>query len=334
MRPSFLPRLVNPPIGDPVLFISFQFENRAILFDLGDIQALSPREILKTSHVFITHTHMDHFIGFDKMLRLLLGREKDLYLYGPEGLIANVEGKLAGYSWNLVDNFTNRFTLHVAEVLKDECATQTFQCSKAFRPEGTSLTIPFDGVLLREPSVSVSVVSLDHKIPCLGYAICERFHVNIKKNSLFELGLDTGPWLNGFKQALFNHKAPESEFQVPPVAVLKGTGKFLLGDLTDRIAMIAPGQKVAYVVDAICSDENLDKIVELARNADHLFIEAAFLEKDRSAAEEKYHLTAGQAGRIARRAGVKRFSICHVSPRYTGEEHLLEKEAEEAFRLG
>ena len=49
---------------------------------------------------------MDHFIGFDApLLRVALGRGKTLRLYGPPGLIANVEGKLHGYTWNLVDGY-------------------------------------------------------------------------------------------------------------------------------------------------------------------------------------------------------------------------------------
>jgi len=89
MRLSFHPRLVNGPFDDPGLFIPFQFQNRAVIFDLGDINRLTPKDILKISHVFVSHTHMDHFIGFDRLLRLSLGREKNLALYGPPGFLEN-----------------------------------------------------------------------------------------------------------------------------------------------------------------------------------------------------------------------------------------------------
>ena len=102
MRPSFTPRLINNPFSDPGMFVPFLFEKRALMFDLGDLHALSPKDLLKVTHVFVTHSHMDHFIGFDILLRPFLGREKRLHLYGPPGFLNNVEGRLAGYTWNLV----------------------------------------------------------------------------------------------------------------------------------------------------------------------------------------------------------------------------------------
>ncbi len=143
MRPSFLPRLVNGPFDDPSLYIPFFYEKRAVIFDLGDICSLSSRDILKISHIFVTHTHMDHFIGFDKLLRLSLGRDQDLFMYGPENFIKNVEGKLAGYSWNLVKNYTNLLSLHVTEVHDDHLVTKDYICQNGFIPASKAVKHPF-----------------------------------------------------------------------------------------------------------------------------------------------------------------------------------------------
>ena len=105
MKPLFQPRLVNDPFGDPGVYVDFLFERRALLFDLGDVSPLSARQLLRVTHAFVSHTHMDHFAGFDALLRILLGRDKVLHLFGPPGFIDRVEHKLAAYTWNLVANY-------------------------------------------------------------------------------------------------------------------------------------------------------------------------------------------------------------------------------------
>jgi ribonuclease Z len=330
MRPSFLPRLVNEPFGDPGLFIPFLHQKRALIFDLGDIHSLSARDILKITHVFITHTHMDHFIGFDRLLRLLLGRDQDLYLYGPEGFIKNVEGKLAGYSWNLVQNYSNLLALHVTEVHSDHLMTRNYICQKGFVPDSKAIKHSIDDPLHEEPTLSVFSRVLDHGLPCLGFAVKERFHVNIMKAGVVRLGLEIGPWIKEFKQALFDHQDPDSEFEVPSgKKQVKKT--FVLKDLAKQISLITPGQKVSYITDVAYNESNTEKIVELVKDSDHLFIEASFLEKNKDVAEKKCHLTARQAGLIAGKSGVKRVTPFHFSPRYQGQGHLLEQEVMEAY---
>jgi ribonuclease Z len=71
--------------------------------------------------------------------------------------------------------------------------------------------------------------------------------------------------------------------------------------------------------------------VDLAHDADLLFIEAAFLDADARTAAERGHLTARQAGRLAREASAKQMIPIHFSPRYLGREEELRREAQEAF---
>ena len=115
MASRFDPHLVNDPFGDPAVYVDLKFERRAFLFDLGDISVLPPRKLLRISDIFITHRHMDHFVGFDHLLRFVLGREKVVRFYGPAGLIDAIEAKLRAYTWNLVGGYDGHVVLHVAE---------------------------------------------------------------------------------------------------------------------------------------------------------------------------------------------------------------------------
>jgi ribonuclease Z len=330
MHPLFLPRLVNGPFEDPALFIPFQFERRALIFDLGDISRLAPRDLLKISHAFITHAHMDHFIGFDHLLRCLLGRETDLSLYGPAGFIANVEGKLAGYSWDLVDRLSCGLRLHLHEVHPDRLLRRSYVGGEGFAAEGDAAALPFAGPLHAEPAFEVSAAVLQHSIPCLGLALKERFHVSILTSGLEALGLRPGPWLTRFKNALYAGADPGSDFDLETGARDSG-GRFSLGELQRKIARITAGRKIAYITDVGDTPGNREAMTAFAHGADLLFIEAAFLHSERERAAATHHLTARQAGEIAAQARARHFTVFHFSPRYEGRDAELVREACEAY---
>ena len=102
MRPLFHPSLVNGRYGDPTVYVETLFERRSLLFDIGEIASLSPRRIRRIGQVFVSHAHIDHFVGFDHLLRLLVGHEKCVQLFGPSGFAERVFHKLQAYRWNLV----------------------------------------------------------------------------------------------------------------------------------------------------------------------------------------------------------------------------------------
>jgi ribonuclease Z len=173
---------------------------------------------------------------------------------------------------------------------------------------------------------------LDHDIPCLGYALEEKLHLNVWKNRLQELGLPTGPWLKDLKR-LVRQQVPDDT----PVRIHwrdhSGEHERMLsvGQLRGEVLRIVSGQKIVYVVDAVYHAENARRIIHLAHNADTLFIESVFLNEDVARAAARFHLTARQAGTLARAAGVKHLVPLHFSPRYSDDPEALRREAEAAF---
>ncbi len=320
MKPSFHTRLINGPFKDPGLYVRLLREGRAFLFDIGSTDSLSARDLLKTTHIFVSHTHIDHFIGFDNMLRVCLGREKKMSLYGPEGFIDCVAGRLKGYTWNLTGDYP--LEIEAFEVTEASVRSTVFRAKNAFQPE-IKAPQPFTGGLLKDSGVTVSAVILDHQIPCLAFSMEEDYHINIDKALLGRLDLPVGPWLNELKSAIRSGKA-DSKFH------LNGR-QYSFSELKD-IAAITRGQKLSYVVDAVGSEQNINAIVTLVRGSDTLFIETYFLDADRERAHDRYHLTAQVAGQIAREAGVGKMEPMHFSPKYSENSDLLIQEAEKAFR--
>ncbi|MDH5750386.1 MAG: MBL fold metallo-hydrolase [Rhodospirillales bacterium] len=334
MTPLFHPKLVNGPFDDPALYIEFLFEKRAILFDLGDLHALAPRKLLRVSHIFVSHAHMDHFVGFDRLVRVCLGRGKSLHFFGPAGFIDRVDSKLKGYSWNLVHNYEIDLTLTVTEIhAGNQIRTAEFHLLEAFHCKDLGSSLIPSGAPVEEEGLRINAEILDHDIPCLAFALEEKQHINIWKNRLNEIGLRVGPWLRELKQAVLREDPDDTVFYARWHEGNKFfERKFSLGELKSKILRIVPGQKIGYVADAIFQQDNVDKIVDLVKSADILFIESAFMDKDAEIAANKKHLTAAQAGRIAREAGVKRVVPFHFSPRYSRQPQSLAREVEHAFR--
>lgn len=332
MKPIFHPRLVNDVFGDPGLLVQFLYEKRALLFDLGDISAIPNGTLLKVTDVFVSHTHIDHFVGFDHLLRIVFGRGKILRLYGPSNFIANVEGKLAGFTWNLVDRYSESITLEVTEVHEDHLRRARFRAVDQFKRTDERREQFPNGLLLEEPSFSVHTAILEHRVPCLGFALKEMFHVNIRKERLDASNLPHGAWLNDLKQFIFEDKPDDFLVRIP----CKNNGRMEfkelpLGPLKEDLVLLSPGQKVAYVVDTVYNERNKFRIVDLVREADLFFCESPFLADEEKRGIERCHLTSRQAGLLAGEAGVRQLRTFHYSPKHTGRKSQLQQEAQDAF---
>ena len=332
MHRLFEARLTNEAFGDPGLYVDFRDERRALLFDLGDIGVLPPRKLMRLSHVFVTHTHMDHFAGFDHLLAVVLGRKASLALFGGPGFVDQVEHKLAAYTWNVVYRY-DELVLDVCELGTDgrgQCAR--FSTRTNFVRESSG-SFELDGDVVRdEATFRVRARFVDHDVPCLAYAIEEKAHVNVAKDRLDALGVSTGGWLRDLKHAVLTG-APDPT----PIAVQwrdrEGDHAMTrsVGELRHLILDVAPGQRIGYATDLRYTDANVRTLAELFAGVDTLFIESVFLDVDAEHGLRKNHLTARQAGHIARLADARAVQPFHFSPRYEGREAELVAELRAAW---
>lgn len=334
MRQSLHPSLVNGVFGDPVLYIDFEDERRALLFDLGDISALPPRKLLRVSEVFVSHAHMDHFSGFDHLLRVVLGRKDRLVLHGGPGFIGQVEHKLRAYTWNVVQRYEPPLLIEVRELALDgRIHAACFPSGTGFARQDGSTTEATGDALLDEPLLRVRARFVDHGTPCLAYAVEEKARVRVAKDRLAALGVSTGAWLRELKHAVITGAPASTPIDVRwrdrlgEHAMIRS-----VGELGGVVLDVLPGQRIGYATDLCFTEPNVQALTQLLNGVDRLFIECVFLDADRGHALRKHHLTACQAGEIARRVGARAVVPCHFSPRYEGRADALIAEVQAAWR--
>lgn len=320
MKPIFHHRLINGVYEDPTLFVRMLRERRAFLFDIGYIGSLKSGDLLKVSNVFVTHMHIDHFIGFDMLLRALLRRKEALHVYGPDGIIECIGGKLRGYTWNMIREYP--LEIEVFGISGRGIRHAGFAAENKFEMVNKG-SADFKGIVMEESGLRVKAANLSHGTQCLGFSLEEDIHINIDKAALTKIGLPVGPWLAGLKTLIRQNAAQDT--------MLRVDGKdYKISELA-HIASTSKGQKISYITDISPEEDNVRKAIELAEESDTLYCEAYFLHDDMDKAIQRNHLTARMAGGIAGRAGVGSLVTMHYSPRYRSVSDALEQEAMDEF---
>jgi len=322
VKTTFRSRLLNGQTGDPALLLTLRWHGRSLLIDAGRIDRTPASVLLPIERVFVSHAHMDHFMGFDQLLRVFLARDITLELYGPEGIADCVQGKLAGYVWNLTDEYA--FAVDVVEIGEAHLQRWRFAAAHRFAREDMGRQA-YRGPIFEDDVLLVRAAPLDHRITSMAYAVQEHSHLNVRREALEAMGHRAGRWLGTLKTAVREGASPDTPIEIAP-----GTQR-PLGELADALLVETRGQKIAYVVDAVFSAANAARVVDLARGADVFYCESPFLDEDIDQATKRYHLTAGQAGAMARAAAVRRLNVFHFSPRYEGRYGEIVAEAQDEF---
>lgn len=164
-------RLVNGSTGDPTLFVDGPRRDDALLIDCGEIAELANDRLADVEAVFLTHHHIDHFIGFDRVLRANIDRDKALHIHGPEGTIRKVYQRIKSYEFPFFP--FQKIVLEVVEVEPDRLRSARLECARRF-PRPRVIESPRSGpVVYRNDGLSVEAAPADHTVPCLAYAMVE-----------------------------------------------------------------------------------------------------------------------------------------------------------------
>ena len=152
---------------------------------------------------------------------------------------------------------------------------------------------------------------------CLAFVVEEKSRPRVAKDRLAALGVATGPWLRELKLAILAEASADTPVRLRWRDRLgEHEMSRSVGELSEIILDNAPGQRIGYVEDMRFTEANRRTLAPLIAGVDQLFIESVFLDADHAHAQRKNHLTAGQAGRIAREVGAGAVVPFHFSPRY------------------
>ncbi|WP_030314707.1 ribonuclease Z [Streptomyces sp. NRRL B-3229] len=153
----------------------------------------------------------------------------------------------------------------------------------------TEAPVAEDGVIARTAGYTLEARKLSHPVESYGYLLTEPDGRRMLPDRLAAHGI-----------------------KGPDVGRIQREGS-LNGVSLDDISEVRRGQRFAFVMDTrLC-----DGVHALADGADMLVIESTFLDEDEQLAVEHGHLTAGQAARVARDAGVRHLVLTHFSQRYS-----------------
>jgi ribonuclease Z len=159
-----------------------------------------------------------------------------------------------------------------------------------------------DGVIaVLSPTTTLSVRALDHRIPTYGFRLDEEDSVRLNQAALdhYEIrGRAVGQLL--------------AEGRIETAAGMVGLA---------QVSETRPGQSFAFIMDTgVC-----EAAAELADGVDLLVCESTFLDRDRELAGRFGHLTAYQAGVLARDAGARRLVLTHFSARYPSNQAFADE---------
>lgn len=328
-RPPFRniePAFFSGLLDDPVLYVNMRPMGRAILLDCGRIHQLAKRVLKSLDALFISHAHMDHFMGIDTFIRSIHVSPRTVDIYGPPGLADKTACKLSGYDWNLTEPYW--CSLRVHEVFEDRIAEWLFSGPEGFARHYLGESARPDRVVYRTRHLRVEAETCDHKIPVLMFRVTEQPWFQLNEEKLAEAGMVRGDWLRTLKR-LFARGELAGEKLAVPRRLEDGRVEETLEDavrLYESIRGDRPTASIGYLTDMAFTGQNIDKVMDLLRGVTLLVCECSFLREDRDKARVSAHLCTSDVNLLLERLLPPFFLPMHLSKSYIHDCERLYRE--------
>ncbi len=167
------------------------------------------------------------------------------------------------------------------------------------------------GKFLKTKDFEITALPLNHDAPCNGYLFEEKDKLRINRDKLARIKIPNIPELAKLTQKK-NIKYQNKTINYKDITYLE------------------KGKKISLILDTgLCNN-----IKKLTKNSNLAILESTFLEESLNGeklAKEYKHLTAKQAGKIAKQNNVKQLILTHISQRYEKNPELLLNEAKSVF---
>jgi len=321
LEPTFFAGLFD----DPLLLVRVRPSGRALLFDCGKMHHLAKRVYTSIDAIFISHAHMDHFMGMDSVIRHSHASPRTVEVFGPPGLSAHMAHKFACYEWNLADTFWGNF--RVGEIGEGGVTSTLYQGPKAFaaRAEGERY-----GDIYRNNHLTVRSATCEHNIPVLAYRVDEGAAFVVDERRMAEAGVVKGEWLKNLEKLFHTGAMPGHS-----IVYQQRTGETIeertepdAAALYERIRKFEEPASIGYVTDVGYSEENLEKLERLVGGVTLLVCECAFLASEQKKARASRHLCTCDFNLLLDRLRPRYVLPMHFSKTYQGGSEPLYREIE------
>lgn len=300
----FLPEVKSKVNEDISILIKLDNYSFNFICECGDASDLTVKECQNTEAIFVSHTHIDHFINFDFILRHQIGIGRRIIICGPEGITQQVQSKIKGYQWNLIEE--NSITYEIREIKKDG----RIEIAEINPPHWKIIQLEnkHPDTLYKNERFTVDFVILDHKTDSIAYRFKEEDTVKI---DISKSDFKGGKWVRELKIAY--EQGNESALIQIEDRAFKAAELF-------QLLEIKHGDSLGVIMDHAANEANHQKIQSLFLDCNQVFIECFYKAEDKEFAKQNFHSYSEASAKIMKACNVKTATPVHFSRKYKEEE--------------